>query len=94
MQKESTELEVARMTAEDIQFLNVFFVVCKRYKIDYYHATPKQRGFVDAVAAHEYAMKQARQQGLTCNGGTREENIVEVSKINAFHHTDTVKQYF
>ena len=65
MQKESTELEVARMTAEDIQFLNVFFVVCKRYKIDYYHATPKQRGFVDAVAAHEYAMKQARQQGLT-----------------------------
>ena len=64
MQKESTELEVARMTAEDIQFLNVFFVVCKRYKIDYYHATPKQRGFVDAVAAHEYAMKQARQQCL------------------------------
>ena len=65
MQKENTEIEVARMTAENIQFLDVFFAVCKRYKIDYYHATSTQRGFVDAVVAHEYAMKQARQQGLT-----------------------------
>mgnify|MGYP000619865937 FL=1 len=65
MQKENTEIEVARMTAENIQFLDIFFAVCKRYKIDYYHATSTQRGFVDAVAAHEYAMKQARQQGLT-----------------------------
>lgn len=64
MQKENTEIEAARMTAENIQFLDIFFAVCKRYKIDYYHATPTQRGFVDAVAAHEYAMKQARQQGL------------------------------
>ena len=56
MQKENTEIEVARVTAENIQFLDVFFAVCKRYKIDYYHATPKQRGFVDAVAAHEYAI--------------------------------------
>ena len=63
MQKENTEIEVARMTAENIQFLDIFFAVCKRYKIDYYHATSTQRGFVDA--AHEYAMKQARQQGLT-----------------------------
>ena len=65
MQKENTEIEAARMTTENIQFLDIFFAVCKRYKIDYYHATSTQRGFVDAVAAHEYAMKQARQQGLT-----------------------------
>lgn len=65
MQKENTEIEVARMTAENIQFLDIFFVVCKRYKIDYYHATPTQREFVDAVATHEYAMKQAHEQGLT-----------------------------
>ena len=50
MQKENTEIEVARMTTENIQFLDVFFAVCKRYKIDYYHATSTQRGIVDAVA--------------------------------------------
>lgn len=58
MQKDDVELEVARMTEEDIQFLDAVFEVCKRYKTDYYHATPKQRKLVDAVAAHEYAMKQ------------------------------------
>ena len=48
MQKENTEIEAARMTTENIQFLDVFFAVCKRHKIDYYHATPKQRGCYEA----------------------------------------------
>lgn len=65
MPKENIELEVTRMTTENIQFLDVFFAVCKRYKIDYYHATSTQRKFIDAVAAHEYAMKQAHEKGLT-----------------------------
>lgn len=39
MQKDKTELEVTRMTKENIQYLDVFFAVCKRYKVDYYHAT-------------------------------------------------------
>ena len=51
MQKDKTELEVTRMTKENIQYLDVFFAVCKRYKVDYYHATEKQRAFIDAVAA-------------------------------------------
>ena len=65
MPKENIEFEVTRMTTENIQFLDVFFAVCKRYKIDYYHATSTQRKFIDAVAAHEYAMKQAHEKGLT-----------------------------
>ena len=64
MQKDKTELEVTRMTKENIQYLNVFFAVCKRYKVDYYHATEKQRAFIDAVAAHEFSMKQAHEKGL------------------------------
>lgn len=44
--------------------LDVFFAVCKRYKVDYYHATEKQRAFIDAVAAHEFSMKQAHEKGL------------------------------
>ena len=64
MQKDKTELEVTRMTKENIQYLDVFFAVCKRYKVDYYHATEKQRAFIDAVAAHEFSMKQAHEKGL------------------------------
>lgn len=45
-------------------YLDVFFAVCKRYKVDYYHATEKQRAFIDAVAAHEFSMKQAHEKGL------------------------------
>ena len=63
MQKDKTELEVTRMTKENIQYLDVFFAVCKRYKVDYYHATEKQRAFIDAVAAHEFSMKQAHEKG-------------------------------
>ena len=62
MQKDKTELEVTRMTKENIQYLDVFFAVCKRYKVDYYHATEKQRAFIDAVAAHEFSMKQAHEK--------------------------------
>ena len=51
MQKDKTELEVTRMTKENIQYLDVFFAVCKR-------------AFIDAVAAHEFSMKQAHEKGL------------------------------
>lgn len=47
-----------------VVYLDVFFAVCKRYKVDYYHATEKQRAFIDAVAAHEFSMKQAHEKGL------------------------------
>ena len=32
MQKDKTELEVTRMTKENIQYLDVFFAVCKPLK--------------------------------------------------------------
>ena len=37
---------------------------CKRFKTDYYHATPKQREFIDAVATHEYQLMKAHEKGL------------------------------
>ena len=36
MQKDKTELEVTRMTKENIQYLDVFFAVCKR-SVSYTH---------------------------------------------------------
>ena len=45
--------------------LNVLLGVCKRFKTDYYHATPKQREFIDAVATHEYQLTKAHEKGLS-----------------------------
>ena len=58
------ELQVARMDEETMEYLNVLFSVCKRFNTDYYHADPKQRAFMDAVATHEYQRKQAHEKGL------------------------------
>lgn len=52
------ELQVARMDEETMEYLNVLFSVCKRFNTDYYHANPKQRAFMDAVATHEYQLKR------------------------------------
>ncbi len=58
------ELQVASMDKETMDYLNVLFGVCKRFKTDYYHASPKQREFMDAVAVHEYQLQKAHEQGL------------------------------
>ena len=41
-----------------------FIDQCKRFKTDYYHATPKQREFIDAVATHEYQLMKAHEKRL------------------------------
>jgi hypothetical protein len=56
------ELLVASMSNDTMEYLNALFGVCKRFKTDYYHATPKQREqreFIDAVATHEYQLMKA-----------------------------------
>ena len=58
------ELQVARMDEETMEYLNVLFSVCKRFNTDYYHADPKQRAFMDAVATHEYQLKKAHEKSL------------------------------
>lgn len=63
--EENRELQVAPMSQESMDYVNILFGVCKRFKTDYYHATPKQRAFIDAVATHEYQLMKAREKGLT-----------------------------
>ena len=43
------------MSESDVQYLDIFFSVCKRYGIDYSHASEKQRTLVDQTAADEFA---------------------------------------
>lgn len=52
---DNTEIEVSRRSENDIQYLDIFFSVCKRYDIDYSHASEKQRALVDKVAANKSA---------------------------------------
>ena len=51
----TTEFEASRMSENDIQYLDIFFSVCKRYGIDHSHASEKQRTLVDKTAADEFA---------------------------------------
>ena len=64
MSEQKQELQVARMDEETMEYLNVLFGECKRFNTDYYHASPKQRAFIDAVATHEYQLKRAHEKGL------------------------------
>ena len=63
---EKVDVIPANIQLSDLQrsLTNTFMRECKRYKVDYYHATEKQRAFIDAVAAHEFSMKQAHEKGL------------------------------
>lgn len=52
---DTIEIEVSRMSENDVQYLDIFFAVCKRYGIDYRHASEKQRALVDKVATDDFA---------------------------------------
>ena len=51
----TTEFEASRMSENNVRYLDIFFSVCKRYDIDYSHASGKQRALVDKTAADEFA---------------------------------------
>lgn len=52
------------MSNNNIELLDHLNVVCKRFHVDYPHASEKDRFFVEAVALHEYQLKKAHEQGL------------------------------
>ena len=58
MANHEIELQVAPMSDETMDYLDTLFSVCKRFNTDYYHATQKERDFIDAVASHEYQLKR------------------------------------
>ena len=57
MANHEIELQVAPMSDETMDYLDTLFSVCKRFNTDYYHATQKERDFIDAVASHEYQLR-------------------------------------
>ena len=57
-------IEVKRMSNNNIELLDHLNVVCKRFHVDYPHASEKDKFFVEAVALHEYQLKKAHEQSL------------------------------
>ena len=58
------DIEVKQMSTDTNQLLDHLHVVCKRFHVDYPHASEKDKFFVEAVALHEYQLKKAHEQGL------------------------------
>ena len=58
------DIEVKQMSASAVELLDQLNVVCKRFNVDYPHASEKDKFFVEAVALHEYQLKKAHEQSL------------------------------
>ena len=58
------DIEVKRMSSDTIELFDQLNIVCKRFHVDYLHASEKDKFFVEAVALHEYQLRKAHEQGL------------------------------
>ena len=50
------DIEVKRMSTDTVELLDQLHAVCKRFHVDYLHASEKDKFFVEAVALHEYLL--------------------------------------
>ena len=53
------DIEVKRMSTDTVELLDQLHAVCKRFHVDYLHASEKDKFFVEAVALHEYQLKKS-----------------------------------
>ena len=56
------DIEIKRMSSDTIELFDQLNIVCKRFHVDYLHASEKDKFFVEAVALHEYQLKKAHEQ--------------------------------
>jgi hypothetical protein len=57
------DIEIKRMSSDTIELFDRLNIVCKRFHVDYPHASEKNRFFVEAVALHEYQLKRLMSRG-------------------------------
>ncbi len=53
------------MSDETMSWLDELLTTCKRFGVDYYNASEKDRAFVEAVARKSYGIKQAKMNGVS-----------------------------
>jgi len=54
------------MSDETMSWLDELLTTCKRFGVDYYNASEKDRAFVEAVARKNYGIKQAENEWSIC----------------------------
>lgn len=57
------DISFSPMSDETMSWLDELFTTCKRFRVDYYNASEKERTFVEAVARKTYGLKQAASTG-------------------------------
>lgn len=57
------DLVFSPMSDETMSWLDELLLTCKRFGVDYYNASEKDRAFVEAVARKNYGLKQALAKG-------------------------------
>ena len=57
------EIEFAPMKEETVNWIDELLDTCRRFGIDYYKATDRERVFAEEVARKNYALKQADKTG-------------------------------
>ena len=69
MKERNKDIDIAfsPMSDETISWLDELFATCKRFNVDYYNASEKDRVFVEAVARKNYGLKQALAHGDTAS---------------------------
>lgn len=61
--REEREILFSPMSEETMAWLDELLATCKRFGVNYYSASEKDRAFVEAVARKNYGLKQASAAG-------------------------------
>ena len=57
------DIAFSPMSDETMSWLDELLTTCKRFGVDYYNASEKDRAFVEAVARKNFGLKQAHANG-------------------------------
>ena len=58
------DIEIKRMSSDTIELSDQLNIVCKRFHVDYLHASEKDKFFVEAVALHEVSAQKSPRAGV------------------------------
>ena len=67
MEEYNMDIAFSPMSDETMSWLDELLTTCKRFGVDYYNASEKDRVFVEAVARKNYGLKQARVHGRSAS---------------------------
>ena len=67
MKEYNMDIAFSPMSDATMSWLDELLTTCKRFGVDYYNASEKDRVFVEAVARKNYGLKQARVHGRSAS---------------------------